>query len=246
MKKLIIFIAVMLFGYSARVEPFDAYNIKASVGGKVIKTFKNLENKNLKNALIIKLDDKQELIELKNIKNQIEILKQKIKNQLEIIKRKKSIYERYKNLKTKSIEAKNMKFYDYINAKNQLLSLKSSLSSLIANKEKLEDIIDKKNIKYTGYLSEIMVSKDDYAAPGMIVAKGYDINRQKLYIYVPINKIDTIKNKKVYINNKLSNFKIYKIWIVPDSKYITSYKVELVGNGLKFGDIVEVKFKGNL
>jgi len=243
MKKLIIFIAILLFGYSARVEPFDTYNIKASVGGKVIKTYKNLENENLKNALIIKLDDKQELIELKNIKNQIEILKQKIKNQKEIVKRKKSIYERYKNLKTKSLETKNMKFYDYINAKNQLLTLQSTLGNLIANKEKLQDIINKKNIKYTGYLSEITVSKDNYVAPGMIVAKGYDIKRQKLYIYVPINKIDTIKNKKVYINNKLSNFKIYKIWIVPDSRYITSYKVELIGNGLKFGDIVDVEFK---
>jgi len=243
MKKLIIFVAVLLFGYSARVEPFDTYNIKASVGGKVIKTYKNLEDENLKNSLIVKLDDKQELIELKNIKNQIKILKQKIENQKEIVKRKKSIYERYKNLKTKSLETKNMKFYDYINAKNQLLTLQSSLSNLIANKEKLQDIINKKNIKYTGYLSEITVSKDDYVAPGMIVAKGYDISRQKLYIYVPINKIDTVKNKKVYINNKLSNFKIYKIWIVPDSRYITSYKVELVGNGLKFGDIVDVEFK---
>jgi len=243
MKKLIIFIAVVLFGYSARVEPFDAYNIKASVGGRVVETYKNLENKNIKNALIIKLDDKQELIELENIKKQIEILKKKIENQKEIVKRKKSIYEKYKNLKTKSLETKNMKFYDYINAENQLLSLKSSLSSLIANKEKLQDIINKKNIKYTGYLSEITVSKNDYAAPGMTVAKGYDISRQKLYIYVPINKIDTIKNKKVYINNKLSNFKIYKTWIVPDSKYITSYKVELVGSGLKFGDIVDVEFK---
>jgi len=243
MKKLIVFVAVLLFSYSARVEPFDTFNIKASVGGKVIKTYKNLEDENLKNSLIVKLDDKQELIELKNIKNQIEILKQKIKNQKEIVKRKKSIYERYKHLKTKSLETKNMKFYDYINAKNQLLTLQSSLSNLIANKEKLQDIINKKNIKYSGYLSEITVSKDDYVAPGMIVAKGYDISRQKLYIYVPINKIDTVKNKKIYINNKLSNFKIYKTWIVPDSKYITSYKVELIGNGLKFGDIVDVEFK---
>jgi len=76
----------------------------------------------------------------------------------------------------------------------------------------------------------------------MTVARGYDISKQKLYIYVPIDKIDSIKNKKVYINKKRSNFKIYKIWKIPDDKYITSYKVELIGKGLKFGDIVNVSF----
>jgi len=243
MKKLILFLAVLLFGYSSRVEPIDTYNIKASVSGRVVKTYKNLENKILKNALIVKLDDTQEEIELKNIKKQIEIIKQKIKNQKEIVKRKEYIYQKYKNLKTKSLEAKNIKFYDYINAKNQLLNLQSSLSNLLANQEKLKDIINKKNIKWSGYLNEITISKDDYVAPGMVIGKGYDINKQKLYIYVPIDKIDEIKNKKVYINGKLSNFKIYKIWKVPDEKYITSYKVELLGNGLKFGDIVDIKFK---
>jgi len=243
MKKSIIFLAVLLFGYYARVEPFDTYNIKASVGGEVVATYKNLENRNLNNDLIVKLDDKQDKIQLNNTINQIEILKNEIKNQAEVVKRKKSIYERYKNLKTKSVEAKNLKFYDYINAKNQLLNLKSQLSNLIATRDKLKDIIDKKNIRYTGYLSEISVSKDDYVAPGMLVAKGYDISKQKLYIYVPIDKISSIKNKKVYINKKPGNFKIYKIWKVPDSKYITSYKVELIGSGLRFGDIVDVELK---
>ena len=62
-------------------------------------------------------------------------------------------------------------------------------------------------------------------------------------IYVPIDEIDKIKNKYIYINGKKSEFKIYKIWNVPDTQYVTSYKVELVGNGLKFGDIVKVEFK---
>ncbi len=60
---------------------------------------------------------------------------------------------------------------------------------------------------------------------------------------MPINKIDLIKNKVVYINGKKSNFKISKIYKVTDPKYITSYKVELIGNGLKFGDVVRINFK---
>ncbi len=244
MKKIIFFlnVFVLIYGYSARVEPFDTYNIKADVSGKVIQTFKNLEAKNLNNQIIVKLDSNQEQIDLKNTISQIKILKEEIKNQERLVKRKKETYFRYEKLKSKSIEDKDRKFYDYISSLNQLLNLRSNLDNLIDKRDKLLDILNKKNIKFSGYLSEIIISKDDYINPGMIVAKGYNINKQKLYIYVPIDQINQIKNKKVYINNKKSDFKIYKIWKVPDSKYITSYKVELTGKGLKFGDIVNVTF----
>jgi len=245
MKKLILFLSVFLFGYEAKVQPFETYIIKAAVGGEVVKTYKNLEAKNLKNALIVKLDDKVEKANLKNIKNQIDILKQEIKNQEEIVKRKKSIYLRYQKLSSKSVEQKDMKFYDYIASFNQLLNLKSNLSNLNDQKVKIKDLIDKKNIKFSGYLYEITVSKDDYVAPGIQVGLGYDISKEKINIFVPIDKINYIKNKKVYINGKKSDFKIYKIWNVTDTKYITSYKVELVGKGLKLGNIVKIEFKTN-
>ena len=243
MKKFIIFLAVILFSYEGQVLPFEEYDIKADVSGKVIKTFKNLENSNLKNSLIIKLDDSDEKIDLKNIENQIEILKAEINNQKEVVKRKRELYLRYENLKTKSFESKSLKFYDYINAKNQLLNLKSNLSNLIAKRDKLKDLINKKNIRYSGYLSEILVSVGDYVTPSRLIAKGYDLSKEKIYIYVPIDKVEKIKSNQVYINGKKSNFKIYKIWKVNDSKYVTSYKVELVGKGLKIGDIVRVEFK---
>ena len=243
MRKLIFFLAVILFSYEGQVLPFEEYDIKADVSGKVIKTFKNLENSNLKNRLIIRLDDSDERIDLKNIENQIEILKAEINNQKEVVKRKRELYLRYENLKTKSFESKSLKFYDYINAKNQLLNLKSNLSNLIAKRDKLKDLIKKKNIRYSGYLSEILVSTQDYVTPGRLIAKGYDLSKEKIYIYIPIDKVEKIKSKQVYINGKKSNFKISKIWKVNDSKYVTSYKVELVGKGLKIGDIVKIDFK---
>ena len=243
MKKLILFLAVVLFGYEAKVEPFDTYVIKASVGGEVIKTNKNLEAKNLKNALIVKLDDKVEIADLKNIQNQIDILKREIKNQQEIVKRKKAIYLRYKKLSSKSVEQKNVKFYDYMASFNQLLNLKSNLSNLNDQKVKIKDLLNKKNIKFSGYLYEITVSKGDYVAPGVKIALGYNISKEKIDIFIPIDKINSIKNKVIYINGKKSGFKIYKIWNMTDTKYITSYKVELVGKGLKLGNIVKVEFK---
>jgi len=243
MKKLILFLAVFLFGYEAKVQPFETYIIKASVGGEIVKTYKNLEAKNLKNALIVKLDDKVEIANLKNIKTQINILNQEIKNQESILKRKKSIYLRYQKLSSKSVEQKDMKFYDYMASFNQLLNLKTNLSNLYDQEVKIKDLIDKKNIKFSGYLYKITVSKDDYVAPGVQVGLGYDISKEKIDIFVPIGEINFIKNKQIYINGKKSNFKIYKIWDVTDTKYITSYKVELIGKGLKLGNIVKIDFK---
>ncbi len=244
MKKFIfLFTAVFIFAYEAKVEPFDIYKIKASVGGKVIKANKNLEAENVQNTEIVKIDDRQNLIDLKNLQAQIKILKEEIVNQSTVVKRKKSVYEKYKNLKTKSRLEKDLKFYDYINAQNQLLNLNSQLNTDIAGIEKLKDTINKKHVKADGYIYKIYVNRGDYATPGMLIADIYDISKQKLTIYVPVNEAGDLKNKKVYINSKQGKFKIYKIWSVPDTRYVTSFKVDLVGNGLKFGNIVNVELK---
>jgi hypothetical protein len=244
-KKLLLSTSFLItaFGYDAKVLPFDSYTIKSSVAGSVIYANKNLEGKNVKNALVVKIDDFNDKSDLQNIRNQINILKEEIQNQKQIVKRKYDTYLRYEKLKTKSKQEKDLKFYDYIASKNQLLSLKSQLSNLIDNENKLLDNIRKKNIKVSGYVYKILVDKGSYVAPGTPIVEIDDISKEKLYIYVPIGKTESLKNKTVYINGKKSDFRIVKIWKVSDSEYITSYKVELVGNGLKIGDIVKVKLK---
>ena len=237
-----IIVAVFLYGYSAKVEPFEIYKIKSAVNGSVVFYEKKAEA-NLFKGLLVKIDDNNENIELENLKTQANLLKEEIKNQEEIVKRKYDTYKRYQKLKTKSVEEKNMKFYDYINAKNQLINLKTQLSNLNANIKKLIDTINKKNIKVSGYVNKIYVKTGDYVAPGSLIAEIDDITKQKLTLYVPINEIDKIANSVIYINNRPSNFEIYKIWRVPDDKYVTSYKVELIGSGLKIGEIVKVEFK---
>ena len=239
----IIFIitAVFLYSYSAKVEPFEVYKIKSAVNGSVV--FYKKAEANLFKGLLVKIDDNNEKIELENLKTQANLLKEEIKNQEEIVKRKYDTYKRYQKLKTKSVEEKNMKFYDYINAKNQLINLKTQLSNLNANIKKLIDTINKKNIKVSGYVNKIYVKTGDYVAPGSLIAEIDDITKQKLTLYIPINEIDKIANSVIYINNRPSNFEIYKIWRVPDDKYVTSYKVELIGSGLKIGEIVNVEFK---
>ena len=245
MKKIIMLIIgiIFLFGYKAKVEPFEVYNIKAVVNGKVVIANKDLEATNVKDKLIVKIDDTDNKIDLENLKNQLKLLKEQINNQEVVVKRKKDIHKRYEKLKTRSQTEKDLKFFDYISSLNQLISLKSQYNNTLANIKKIKDIINKKSIKVNGYVFKIHVKKDDYVNLGSLIANVYDISKQKLTIYVPIEEIENIKDKKVYINGKKSNFKIYKIWDVTDDKFVTSYKVELVGNGLKFGEIVNIELK---
>ena len=245
MKKIIMLIigVIYLFGYKAKVEPFEVYNIKAVVNGKVVMVNKDLEATNIKNKLIVKIDDTDNKIDLENLQRQLELLKEQINNQKLIVKRKEDIYKRYEKLKTRSQTEKDSKFFDYISSLNQLINLKSQYSNTLANIKKIKDIISKKSIRANGYLFKIYVKKDDYVNLGSLIANIYDISKQKLTIYIPIEELKDIKNKKVYINGKESNFKIYKIWNVTDDKFVTSYKVELVGKGLKFGEIVKIELK---
>jgi multidrug resistance efflux pump len=242
-KVMFLFFTVFLFAYEAKVEPFEIYKIKSSVSGTVVESNKNLEARNVQNALLVKIDDIQNRIDLQNLQNQKKILTEEIKNQVQIVKRKKDVYEKYKKLKTKSQTEKDIKFYDYMNAYNQLLNLRLQLKSVNSNIAKLKDTVNKKNIKADGYVFKIYVNRGDYVVPGALIADIYDISKEKIVIYVPIDEAENIKNKTVYINGKKSSFKIYKVWSVPDAQYVTSYKVEITGNGLKLGSIVKVELK---
>ena len=232
---ILLLIATFLFAYQAKVEPIEIYNISAKTNADVI--FVQKEGSYI-NGTFLKQDSKQEEIDLKKIINQIAITKDKINLQKEIVAKKEEIYKRFKRLKTKSLEEKNLKFYDYANAKMQLLNLKNELNSLIATKEKLQDIIEKKSLKAKGYLYKLFVKKGEFAPAGKIVAQIADISKQKVTIYIPINQ--KIPNK-IKIKNHI--FTLYKKITIPDSTYITSYKVEYIGDGLKFGEIVTIKLK---
>ena len=231
-----------LFGYYGKVEPYETYKIKSDVSGKIIEVNKSAEATNYQ-GIVIKIDDYQNRVDLKNSENQLknfEIIK---KAQEEILRKKKKTYEIYKTLKTKSKIDKDIKFYDYQNSLITLNQTKNTISNLKAQIKKLKDTISKKSISFKNYIYSINVNKGDYVNFSTLLATTMDINKMKIVIYVPIDKIETIKNKKIYINEILSNFKIDKIYKVADSKYTTSYKVEIVGKYPKISDIVKITFK---
>jgi CYTH domain-containing protein len=230
------------FAYYAKVEPIESYVIKSDVSGKVIDVNRSAVATNYK-GVVIKVDSYQDEVNLKNYQNQVKNLRNILKAQKEIMLRKKATYESYKKLKSKSTYEKNLKFYEYANSLIAYNQTKNSISNLKAKMATLKDTISKKHIKFKNYIYEIDVHKGDYLNFGTLIAKTMDLSKKKLYIYVPIEKIDSIKNKKVYINSKLSNFKIAYIQKIADSKFVTSYKVKLVGNYPKCSEIVKVEFR---
>ena len=245
MKKTILFLSTtLLFGYYAKVEPYQTYNIQADISGKVIDVNTSAKATNYK-GIVVRLDDYIDKIELKNLKTQLNNYKNILKSQEKILLKKEKTYKIYKNLKTKSQIEKDNKFFDYQNTLININQTKNTISNLKYQIKKLEDTIKKKHISFKHYIYDIKVNIGDFVTIGKPIATTMDISKEKLVIYVPLDKIKSIKNKIIYINNKKSNFKIDKIYKIADEKYTTSYKVELVGNGLKLSNIVEIKFKGN-
>jgi len=232
----------LLFGYYGKVEPYETYNIKADVSGKVIDVNKSAEATSYK-GIVIKIDDYQNKVDLKNLKNQLKNLETILQAQKEILEKKKKTYEIYKNLKTKSQMDKDLKFYDYQNSLITYNQTKNNISNIQSQIAKLQDTISKKTIRFKNYIYSINVNKGDYVNFSTPIATTMKIDKVKIDIFVPINKIESIKHKMIYINKKVTNFKIDKIYKVADSKYVTSYKVELVGNYPVISDIVEVTFK---
>jgi len=231
-----------LFSYYAKVEPYRVYNVKADISGKVVEVNRSCEARSC-SGVVIKVDDYQNRVDLHNLEIQLKNLKTILASQKEIVARKKESYKIFKQLKTKSTEDKNLKFYDYQNSLIAMKQSENSIANLEAQIKKLKDIISKKSIRLNGYIYKLGVEEGDYLNPSSLLAVVMDIKRVKLTIYVPIKKIESIKGKKIYINGKESNFVIDKIYKVADEKFITSYKVELVGNYPTLSDIVKVEFK---
>ena len=244
MKKVYISILAgsLLFGYYGKIEPYQTYNIKSEVSGKVIDVNKSSEATSYK-GIVIKIDDYQNKIDLKNLENQLKNFEIIRNSQQNIVNKKRKTYEIYKTLKTKAQIEKDNKFYDYQNSLIALNQTKNNISNLKAQISKLKDTINKKSISFNHYIYSINVNRGDFVNVSTPLATTMDIKKVKIDIYVPIDKIETIKNKKIYLNKKISNFKIDKIYKIADNKYTTSYKVELVGKYPKISDIVKIEFK---
>ncbi len=217
--------------YYAKLEPIQDYKVKASVSGKVLFTNEKIEGKKANNSLIVKIDSKIDEINL-------EYAKKKLSYTNKMIEIEQRNFERLNKVSSKSQFEKDSQ-------KLKVVNLEVSKADLITRIETLKDTISNKRLKEkSNYISNIAVKKGDYVNPGTLLYEASDLSKGKLEIFVPINQIEKIKEKDIYIDDKKSKLKIDKIYKVADSSHISSYKVRLVLNNVeKFSRLVKIEFK---
>jgi len=202
----------------------------------------NLEGR-LVNGTIVKIDDSLDKIDLKNSKESLKLISKMIelnRKLLPSIKRdmqkKKSIYERVLPLASSSVNQKNQLFTAYIAAKTQysnmlekILNLKNQKVTLNQKIATLKDRIAKKSISLKDkYLYSLNVKKGSFVNVGLPIATVNDISRAKLTVYLSQEELESLKDKKIYIDGKETNLKFSKIWKIADKKYISSYRAEII------------------
>lgn len=264
MKKVIVLIMLIISldasEYYSKADPKEVYNIKASVSGEVIFVNDKLEGNLGEGSIVVKIDDKIDLLDLKASKNKLKILlnnlastRENLKNSKKIAQINRDNYERVKELSSYSKIQKDAKELSMINSKNQTLQIQSSVENLKTQREDLklkieilQDKIKKKNIsvKSGDYIYKIYPNIGDYLNPGSKLMEVYDIQKALLVIFVPASEIENIKSKKIYLDGEATDKKIDKIWQVADSVNISSYRVEiLIDKPKQFSKLVKIEFR---
>jgi len=217
--------------YFAKLEPFRVYHIKSAVSGKIIYINNNIESTNIQKAIILKIDNKVNNIDLKQSKRKLNNLK-------EILSLEKSTLRSFKRVSSKSK-------FDKDNQKIKILNISSSISDLETKIATLKDTISKKVFEEKNrYIYDIVVEIGDYVNPGSLLYTIMDITKGKLEIYIPINQAKHIKSKIIYIDGVKTNLKISKLYNIADTKHISSYKCEIViDNPKQFSRLIKIEFK---
>lgn len=210
---LLSFTSIFAKEYMAQIKAYEMYEIKSQTSGIIKIVNKAFESTYIKDRqLLIKIDSKDEKIELVKNRNSYEIQK-------EIVKIKEQNYKAKKRISQLSL-------YDKNNEKLSFLEAKKELSNYLQTIKKLENEITKKSFFISNkYVDKVFVNKDEYVNIGDKLFYSYDISKLKITLYLSKNEIENINTKNLYIQNKKSDFKVYKIHKIKDEKKISRYKV---------------------
>jgi multidrug resistance efflux pump len=217
--------------FYSKIYPFDSFEVKSSVSGQIMKVDDSLEKSYVKKAMIIKIDDYVNRVELKESQD-------KLKNLEEVLKIQKNTYDSYKKVSSKAQIEKDAQ-------KIQVLNTEASISDLKIRIATLKNSIENKNIVLNNkYLEIVLVQVGDYVNPGTTLYKAYDLSKGKLEVYLPINDIDLYKNKTIYFDGKKTSYKLDNISKIADSVHISSYKAEIIiPKPENFSKLVKIEFK---
>jgi len=245
--------------YYSKAEPYRLYTLQSNVSGLIIKSDESLEGKKLGSASFIRIDDEidqKELVLLKakkvNLEKSLDINKKMAKNLSIMIEKKSENYERIKHLPIKSNVEKDKEFFDLSSTQNQELStlekletISSQLNDTQLRLAQLKRSIKDKHIRAKGMvLYELYVKKGQVVSPGMNLAQVADTSKAKLSIFLNADEVEGISEKKIYLNDEASTYKIDKIWPLSDTEHISSYKTEILIQAPKqFSKLYKIEFK---
>jgi multidrug resistance efflux pump len=263
MRYLFLFLSpILIFAkvHYAKIEPYESITLKSAVSAQVVSAKIELEGKLIKNSTIIQLDDRLDKIKLKSdrealilIDNMIESNQNNLSSLSESLERQEAYYNRISTIISASETQKDKAFYSYISAKTQYFSTQEKIDSLKKQKldlnyniERLKDSISKKSIRVKKrFLYKLLVNRGDFVNMGVPLAQIKNLTRAKLVLFLEADEIKDIKSKKIYIDGKVTKYKISKIWSVTDEKFISSYRTEIVIKNPKksFSKLLKVEFK---
>ena len=244
----------------AKVEPYEQITLKSAVSAQVIKAKIELEGKQVKQDIIIKLDSKLDHSELKSSQTSLKLIKNMLKinhNILLALKesmlRQEGYYTRISNIGSASITQKDKAFTQYISTKTQYFSTQEKIDSLKKQRldtlnriEKLKDQISKKTIIVKNkFIYKMMVNRGDFVNMGTPLAQVKDLTQAKLVLFLEKDELQNIQQKIIYLDGKASTLKVSKIWSVADEKFISSYRTEIIIPNPKnsFSKLLKVEFK---
>ena len=153
---------------------------------------------------------------------------------------------------SKSDLDKDLEFYDLITTENNYLSLrgqtvdiKTQLRDLDTNIATLKKSIKDKKISSNGmYIDELYVKKDDFVNLGTSIMKVLDMSKAKLTVYLTKEDVQEMENKVIFLDGKPTQYRFNKIWNVADSKYISSYRAELVVEAPeRFSKLIKIELR---
>ncbi len=263
MKILVLLLSpLLLFAkvHYAKVEPYESVVLKSAVSGLVMHSELGAEGSMVDSKLIIHIDDKLDVINLKDTKKSIELLGETLKINKNIAKtlkvamqRQEGHYRRMSKLKTASKTQKDNAYSTYSSAKTQYLSTEEKIVNLrkqiLETKYKevqLEDTIAKKSIALKNkYLYKLIVRKGDFVTAGSPLAQVADASRAKLILFLEPDELTELEEKIVYLDGLKTEYKVDKVWKIADEKFISSYRAEIYISAPKgaFSKLVKVEIK---
>jgi len=239
MKKIIFAILLTTFmeanSYMGQVEPYEKVRVLSEINGLVTKVNRDFEyNYSAKKRVIVKVEKRVEEIELKGLKSSLKFSKK-------AYALKEDNFQRKNNVRQISQYEKNLEESSLYEVESQMAEMKKSINLL---KYRISKKIFQVNKKY---IDKIYVREGDYVDVGSKIMDVYDVSKLKIELFVRAKEIEGLKSKKIFVDDKLSSFKIEKISQVQDGENLSSFLVRIVKKNTKpnryFGSVVKVQFK---